>query len=72
MDILSGNRIDLDILEYIPDIKGNPQAMVMIAELVVKLPEMEIDGNMSEEMEARVWEMRMPDFDTCGTACGGD
>ena len=48
MDILSGNRIDLDILEYIPDIKGNPQAMEMITELVAKLPEMEIDGNMSE------------------------
>ena len=55
MDILTGNRIDLDILEYIPDIKGNPKAMEMIAELVAKLPEMEIDGNMSEEMEAKVW-----------------
>ncbi|NBI93117.1 DUF4316 domain-containing protein [Lachnospiraceae bacterium] len=62
IDILSGKRIDLDILEYIPDIKGNPQAMEMITELVAKLPEMEIDGNMSEEMEARVWEMRMPDL----------
>ena len=62
MDILSGNRIDLDILEYIPDIKGNPQAMEMITELVAKLPEMEIDGNMGEEMEARVWEKRMPDL----------
>ena len=62
MDILSGNRIDFDILEYIPDIKGNPQAMEMITELVAKLPEMEIDGNMSEEMETRVWEKRMPDL----------
>ena len=61
-DILTRKRIVLDILEYIPDIKGNPQAMGMIAELVAKLPEMEIDGNMSEEMEARVWEMRMPDL----------
>ena len=26
IDILTGKRIDLDILEYIPDIKGNPQA----------------------------------------------
>ena len=41
IDILTGNRIDLDILEYIPDIKGNPQAMEMITELVAKLPEME-------------------------------
>ena len=62
MDILSGNRIDLDILEYIPDIKGNPQAMEMITELVAKLPEMEIDGHLGEEMEAKVWEKRMPDL----------
>ena len=62
IDILSGKRIDLDILEYIPDIKGNPQAMEVIAELVAKLPEMEIDGHMSGEFEAKVWEKRMPDL----------
>ena len=62
IDILSGKRIDLDILEYIPDIKGNPQAMEVIAELAAKLPEMEIDGRMSEEFEAKVWEKRMPDL----------
>ena len=62
IDILSGKRIDLDMLEYIPDIKGNPQAMEVIAELVAKLPEMEIDGIMSEEFEAKVWEKRMPDL----------
>ena len=33
-----------------------------IGELVAKLPDMEIDGVMSEEMEARVWELRMPDL----------
>ena len=53
IDILTGKRIDLDILEYIPDIKGNPQAMEVIAELAAKLPEMEIDGRMSEEFEAK-------------------
>ena len=62
IDILSGKRIDLDILEYIPDIKGNPQAMEVVAELVAKLPEMEIDGHMSEEFEAKIWEKRMPDL----------
>ena len=62
IDILSGKRIDLDILEYIPDIKGNPQAMEVVAGLVAKLPEMEIDGNMSEGFEAKVWEKRMPDL----------
>lgn len=36
--------------------------MEVITELVAKLPDMEIDGVMSEEMEARVWELRMPDL----------
>ena len=40
--------------------------MEVIAELVAKamplMPEMEIDGNMGEEFEAKVWEKRMPDL----------
>ena len=62
VDLLSGNRIDLEILEHIPSITGEPKAMEVIAELVAKLPEMEIDGVMSEDMEAKVWENRMPDL----------
>lgn len=62
IDILSGKRIDLEILEYIPSIKNEPKAMEMVTELIAKLPNMEIDGMMSEEMEAKVWEMRMPDL----------
>jgi len=62
IDVLSGKRIDLWVLDYVPDIKNNPQAMEVITELVAKLPDMEIDGVMSEEMEARVWELRMPDL----------
>ena len=62
VDLLSGNRIDLEILERIPSITCEPKAMEVIAELVAKLPEMEIDGVMSEEMEAKVWEKRMPDL----------
>ena len=62
VDLLSGNRIDLEILEHIPSITCEPKAMEVIAELVAKLPEMEIDGVMSEDMEAMVWEKRMPDL----------
>ena len=62
VDMLSGNRIDLEILEHIPSITSEPKAMEVIAELVAKLPEMEIDGVMSEDMEAKVWEKRMPDL----------
>lgn len=60
VDLLSGNRIDLEILD--PSITSEPKAMEVIAELVAKLPEMEIDGIMSEDMEAKVWEKRMPDL----------
>ena len=62
VDLLSGNRIDLEILEHIPSITSEPKAMEVIAELVAKLPEMEIDGVMSEDMEAKVWEKRIPDL----------
>lgn len=62
IDVLSGKRIDLGVLDYVPDIKNNPQAMEVITELVAKLLDMEIDGVMSEKMEARVWELRMPDL----------
>lgn len=37
--------------------------MEVIAELVAKLPEMEIDGVMSDDMEAKVREKRMPDLE---------
>lgn len=62
IDLFSGKRIDLEILDHIPSIKNEPKAMEVVTELVAKLPDMEIDGIMSEEMEARVWEMRMPDL----------
>lgn len=63
VDLLSGNRIDLEILEHIPSITSEPKAMEVIAELVAKLSEMEIDGVMSEDMEAKVWEKRIPDLE---------
>ena len=63
VDLLSGNRIDLEILEHIPSITSELKAMEVIAELVAKLPEMEIDGVMSEDMEAMVWEKRMLDLE---------
>ena len=63
VDLLSGNRIDLEILEHIPSITCELKSTEVIAELVAKLPEMEIDGVMSEDMEAMVWEKRMPDLE---------
>ena len=61
-DVLCGKHFDLEILEYIPEIKNSPQAMEVIAELMAKLPEMEKYGEMSQAMESKVWELRMPDL----------
>ena len=36
--------------------------MEVVAELVAKLPEMEIDGSMSEKFESKVWEKCMSDL----------
>lgn len=61
-DILIGNRFELDVLDYIPEIKGSPQAMEVIAELIAKLPDMKIEGGISEDLEMKLWEKRMPDL----------
>ena len=65
-DLVSGKRIDLEILDHIPDMKNNPKVMELAAQLVAELPDMEIDGVMTEEMEARVWELRLPKLDEAG------
>ena len=46
MDILIGDRIDLMMLDCYSEIKNNTQAMEAIAELVAKLPGIEIEGEL--------------------------
>ena len=60
IDIAGAKSIDLDVLQYVPDIANEPKAMEVVAELIAKLPDREIDGNLSSELEAKVWEKRMP------------
>lgn len=60
IDIAGAKRIDLDVLQYVSDISNEPKAMEVVAELIAKLPDREIDGNLSPELEAKVWEIRMP------------
>lgn len=60
IDIAGTKSIDLEVLQYVPDIANEPKAMEVVAELIAKLPDREIDGNLSPELEAKVWEKRMP------------
>ncbi len=65
-DILIRNRFELDVLDYIPEIKNSPQAIEVIAELMAKvmplMPDMKIEGDISEDLEAKLWEKRIPDL----------
>mgnify|MGYP002510609967 FL=1 len=64
MDIVSGGVADLEFLDYVPDIAGNPQAMEVIVELLGKLPEVKIDGIINKALEEKIWEKRMPDLES--------
>ena len=48
MDIVSGRVADLEILDYVPDITDNPKAVEVIAELIDKLPNIEVRGSLEK------------------------
>lgn len=48
MDIISGRVADLEILDYVPDITDNPKAVEVIAELIDKLPDIEVRGSLEK------------------------
>ena len=48
MDIVSGRIADLEILDYVPDITDNPKAVKVIAELIDKLPDIEVRGSLEK------------------------
>ena len=54
MDIVTGKRIDLDMLSYVPDIADNWQAQQMIASLIHEMPEAEIQGEVPENIQKKI------------------
>ena len=48
MDILSDKVIDLEVLDYVPDITDDPKAIEVIAELIDKLPDIEVRGSLEK------------------------
>lgn len=48
LDILSGKVMDLEILDYVPDITDDPKAIEVIAELIDKLPDIEVRGSLEK------------------------
>lgn len=56
MDILSGKVIDLEVLDYVPDITDDPKAIEVIAELLDKLAEYKPFAKI-EELEEQNYNM---------------
>ena len=50
LDILIGNHFDLEVLEYVPDILENKEAQEMIKDLIQKMPEIEIRGQVPDQL----------------------
>ena len=48
MDIVSGRTADLEVLDYVPDITDNPKAVAVIAELIDKMPDIEVRGSLEK------------------------
>ncbi|MGO5072104.1 YodL domain-containing protein [Roseburia faecis] len=58
MDILSGKVIDLEVLDYVPDITDDPKAIEVIAELIDKLPDIEVRGSLEKWQAAMIGQIR--------------
>lgn len=54
MDVLVGNRIDLDILHYVPNIAENWQAQQMIAALIHDMPDAKVEGKIPDNIQKKI------------------
>ena len=48
IDIISGRTADLEVLDYVPDITDNPEALEVIAELIGRFPGIEVRGSLEK------------------------
>lgn len=49
VDAVVGRHMDIDMLQYYPDITENEKAMDMVRELHEKMPELEVRGELPEQ-----------------------
>lgn len=50
IDLVSGRTIDVSILEYTPSMRKEPHVMAKVAELIHRLPDYEIIGDIQSEL----------------------
>lgn len=61
IDIVSGKIADLEVLDCVPDISDDPKAIEMIAELIDKLPDIEVRGSL-EKWQAAILATQIDQF----------
>ena len=61
MDVISGKIADLEVLDYVPDISTNPKAIEIIAELMDKMPDIEVRGSL-EKWQAAILATQIDQF----------
>ena len=49
-----GNRIDLDLVHYVPDIAENWQAQQMIAALIHAIPDAKVEGRIPDNIQKKI------------------
>lgn len=54
IDIVTGKVVDMEVLSFVPEIAENKAAQFAIAELIYRLPEAEVRGEVPEEIQKKV------------------
>lgn len=54
VDIVMGKSIDMEVLDYMPEIKENKSAQFAIAEMLHAFPEAEVKGKIPEEIQKKI------------------
>ena len=54
IDVLSGNKLDMDILKHVPEISHNGQAQYAVAELLHEFHDLEVIGEIPENVQKKL------------------
>ena len=58
VDILTGKYIDVDYLNYIPEVRDNPKVQEVVAKLIAAFPDREVNDRESKEYLAKIAEYK--------------
>lgn len=57
-DVLTGKYIDVDYLNYLPEVRDNPKVQEAVAKLIVAFPDREVNDRESKEYLAKIAEYK--------------